>query len=195
MRCAKLTHNLFSFILLAPLAWAAGQTAKTAARGSRVRPAAVYVETSIRSWTDGYANWISWRPDVVMALEKDSGGKMQLHTPYLIYFSPDGKPLYTGSSAPVNIDFMRKYPQSGKQTPSGDNLQPTLSEYLGMFPKLEPYKARILARKSPVLLAICKDDTPTCSDQNQALDQFKVRAVSRGVQVVEIKLVKNAPGA
>lgn len=173
------------------------QTPKGNTKPSNKIPQAVYVETPIKSWTDGYASWIAARPDVVLALEKSSGGKMKLQTPFLDYFASDGTSLYSNSSASANVDFVHKLPQSGQKKPDseGDELQPTVGDYLGMFSKLSPYKAQILARKSPVLLAICKDDTPSCADQNQALKEFKGRAAALGIQVVEVKLLKSAPGA
>lgn len=194
MNRAKLRLNSFLFVFLATAQFLSAQTPKPSAKPSSKIPPVIYVETSILSYTQAYSNWVSTRHDVILALEKDSGGKLQLRTPLLDYFASDGKSVYSSSSASANVDFLHKLPQSG-QTKPADELQPTVGEYLAMFPKLEPYKAEILARKSPVLLAICKDDTPTCADQNQALKEFKGRATALGIQVVEVKLLKNPPGA
>ena len=155
----------------------------------------VYVETSMKSWTDGYASWVAARPAVVLALEKGSGTQIMLHMPFLDYFAADGKSIYSSSSTSANIDFLRKLPQSAQKRSGsgGGELEPTLGEYLEMFPKLRPYKTPILARKHPVLLAICKYDTPACMQQNHAFMEFKGRAASLGIQVVEVKLFKNFP--
>ena len=192
---AKLKLYSLLSIFLANAQFLSAQTPTVSAKPSNKIPRVIYVETSIRSYTQGYANWVSGRPDVAMALEKDSAISVQLRTPFLDYFASDGKSLYSNSSASANIDFLHKLPQSGQKRPGseGDELQPTVGEYLGMFSKLSPYKAQILARKSPVLLAICKDDTPSCADQNQALKEFKGRAAALGVEIIEVKLLKNSP--
>lgn len=192
-------RRVYSLVLifLAAAQFLCAQTPRASAKPSNKIPQVIYVETSVKAYTDAYASWVTARHDVVLALEKDSGGKLQLRTPFLDYFASDGKSVYSNSSASANADFLHKLPQSGEKKPGseGDELQPTVGEYLSMFPKLNPYKAQILARKSPVLLAICKDDTPSCADQNQALKEFKGRASALGIQVVEVKLLKSPPGA
>lgn len=181
-------------ILLAVTPILIARTSQVAKTPPAKVPQAVYVETSVKSWTVGYANWISGRPDVVQAQQKDSGVQIMLRMPFLDYFASDGKSIYSNTSATANIEFLHKLPQSGqKKPPEGADLQPTVSDYLGMFPKLSLYKTQILARRWPVLLAICKDDTPNCADQNQALREFKSRATSLGIQVVEVKLLKTPP--
>jgi hypothetical protein len=197
MSRAKLRVYFLVLIFLMAAQFPSAQTSKGSRQPISKAPQAVYVETSIKSWTDGYASWVASRPDVVQANEKATGVQIMLRTPFLDYFASDGKSLYSNSSASANIDFLHKLQQLGQKKPDseGDELQPTVGEYLAMFPKLEPYKAQILARKSPVLLAICKDDTPSCADQNQALKEFKGRAAALGIQVVEVKLLKNPPGA
>jgi hypothetical protein len=197
MSRAKLKLYSLPLILLATWQLVGAQTSKGDTKPSNRLPAAIYVETSIKSWTDGYVKWVASRHDVVLALQKSSGGvQITLHTPFLDYFASDGKSLYSNSSASANIDFLRKLPQSERNRPGNEDveLEPTVGDYLDMFPKLSPYKAQILARKRPVLLAICKDDTPTCVDQNQALKQLKGRAASLGIQVIEVKLSKNPQG-
>jgi hypothetical protein len=188
-------YSLLS-VILATAQLLNAQASHGTTKPSNKVPRVVYVETSVKSWTDGYASWIAARPDVVLALEKGSGGRINLKTPFLDYFASDGKSLYSNSSAAANIDFLRKLPQSGqkKSGSESDELQPTVGDFLGMFSKLNPYKAQILAHKSPVLLAVCKNDTPSCVDQNQALKEFKGRAATLGVQVVEVKLFTNPPG-
>jgi hypothetical protein len=192
---AKLKLYSLLLILLATMQHLGAQTAKGDTKPPNRLPAVVYIETPIKSWTDGYASWVAAHPAVVLALEKSSEGHMMLRTPFLDYFASDGNSLYSNSSASDNIDFLRRLPRSGQKSSGseGGELEPTVGEYLEMFPKLSPYKARILARKRPVLLAICKDDTPTCVQQNQALGEFKSRAASLGVQVVEVKLLKPPP--
>ena len=197
MSHAKLRLYSLPLILLATAQLVSAQTPKGDRSSPNKVPAAVYVETSIKSYTEAYANWVTAHPEVVLALEKSTGGaQVMLHTPFLDYFASDGKSLYSNTSAPANIDFLRKLPQLGQKKSGSEDgeLEPTVGDYLDMFPKLSPYKARILARKRPVLLAICKDDTPTCVGQNQALKEFKGRAASLGIQVVEVKLSKNPPG-
>jgi hypothetical protein len=155
MSGAKLTHCFVLSIGLATAPSLSAQASKGTGKPAGRVPQVLYVETSIRSYTEAYGEWIAGRPDVAQALEKDSGIRVQLHTPFLDYFGSDGRSVYSDSTASANIDFLRKLPQSGQKKPGGegDDLQPTVGDYLGMFAKLEPYKARILARKSPVLLA------------------------------------------
>ena len=150
---AKLKLYSLLSIFLANAQFLSAQTPTVSAKPSNKIPPVIYVETSIRSYTQGYANWVSGRPDVAVALEKDSAISVQLRTPFLDYFASDGKSLYSNSSASANIDFLHKLPQSGQKRPGseGDELQPTVGEYLGMFSKLSPYKAQILADRKSVV--------------------------------------------
>jgi hypothetical protein len=196
MSRAKLRLYSLPLILLATVQFAGAQSSRGDAKPSNRLPAAIYIETPIKTWVEGYSHWVTARPDVVLATKEGTGSLIQLHTPFLDYFASDGKSLYTNTSADANIDFLHNLPQSAQKKAGGESsdLEPTVGDYLDMFPKLNPYKARILARKRPVLFAICKDDTPACADQNQALKEFKGRAASLGIQVIEVKLLKNPPG-
>ena len=193
----KLELSVILLIFLGVAEPLCAQSPKGSSNSSSRPPAVVFVETPVKSWTDGYANWVTSHPAVVLALDKGSGVQIKLQTPFLDYFASDGNSVYSDTSAPANIDFLHKLPQSGQKKGAGEGkseLVPTLGDYLDMFPKLKPYRVGILAQKRPVLLAICKDDAPACVLQNQALSDFKHRAASLGIQVVEVKLLKNPQG-
>lgn len=176
-----------------------GQRANHAGRGASLPPAVIFVEATPKAWTDGYAGWMNAHPAIVAALDKGSGLQIKLSTPFLDYFGVDGKSVYSNTSAAANIDFLHKLPQFGeKKALHGEgDLEPTAGDYLEMFPKLDAYKASIVARKRPVLLTICTYEKPECVQQNQALSAVKSRATALGIQVVEVKLekiaAKNAP--
>lgn len=189
----------------------------------RALPSTISVDVKLQQWLDGYLKWVVAHPAVYLAAEQSSsnagaisgasGGanvqatasspgnatakhtsNLQLHTPFVDYFAADGRSLFMDTTISENIEFLRGLPKSVSQDAKGDELQPTLSDYLDMFPELAPLKSRILALKRPVLLAICEPATPSCVRQNQALGTFKGRAAALKIEVVDLKLLRDPTG-
>lgn len=206
----------YLFLCLAAPAFPARSSSPT-----RPQPASVYVEVQLQEWLDGYLKWVVAHPAVIVAAEKkgntpgprlDGAGaeesptaprldgtasgsaNLQLHTPFLDYFSPDGKSLYAGTLLSANVDFLNKLHRAANPSPPDNEIQPTLSEYLDMFPELARYKRGILGLDRPVLLAICEPATPSCKRQNEALGEFKNRQAALGVQLVEVTLLRPPAG-
>ena len=183
------------WLLLLSVCHGRAQATKVASKAPDRLPSVIHIETAIKPWTDGYAKWVVARPQVVLARESSSGVQINLRMPYLDYFGSDGSPHFLGMSAPSNIQFLNKLPLSAQETGNKSiPLEPTLAEYLDIIPNLTPYKARVLAQKLPVVLAICKYESESCKLQNEALHNFSARAASLKIQVIEVKLLQNPPG-
>lgn len=189
------SHHNFYFLLAVFVA--AAQIASSQGPGAGRKPAsrvpgAVYVETQISSWTNGYGKWVAAHPVVIQAHEASGSGVYKLRTPFLDYFAAKGESLYSNTTLSANIAFLRGLPKSAV-TGAGNSdraLEPTLVDYLDMLPELQRYRSAILAEKRPVVLAICTYEKPECIQQNQALREFKRRAPSLRVQVIEVRLLK-----
>lgn len=189
------TKGCMLFMALIALAAAtAAQSPKELKAPAKKAFGTIYIETQIRSWTTGYRNWLDAHPAVILAHEANGSGPYMLRTPFLDYFAPGGKSIYSNSSPTANIEFLRALPKSAEIKPDSPAtaLQPTLAEYLNMLPELKPYKSAILARNHPVVIAICLYSKPECVQQNQALQEFKRRAPSMNIQVIEVKLLNTS---
>ena len=191
---SRLLLSFLSMVFIAAAEIAAAQNPAAVRKPATKVPAAVYVETQITSWTSGFGKWVAARPAVVQAHEASGSGPYMLRTPFLDYFAANGDSLYSGSTLSTNVDFVRDLPKSAEAKPGNSNKapEPTLADYLDMLPELQPYKAAILARKRPVALAICSYQKPECVQQNQALQEFKRRAPSLKIQVIEVKLLNTS---
>lgn len=113
-----------------------------------------------------------------------------LRMPYLELYSPSGISLYRGTNAEQNAAFLRELPHGmpTKSTTDSEELRPTFQEYMNMNPKLKPYFPRILAKKEATIFAVTFPDKPFCKAQNEAMQQFKSRANSINVRVIEVRL-------
>lgn len=196
---------LFLILGFASVIRAFPQSPRPAAKAAAKTPTVVFIQTPVSTWTRGYAHWVTVHPELFFS-ESQTGGngagkesnsgssQFTLRTPFLDYFGVDGRSLYANTDSSANLQFLHSLPQVPSSDPAKGKTQPSLAEYLEMFPELAPYKAGILGGKRPVLLAICKYDRPNCVQQNEALRDVKSRAAGMKIQLVEIKLLNNPPG-
>jgi|SRR5581483_1239304 len=152
----------------------------------RQNPPAVFtVNAPIKNLLEGYHTWTHRR------LGSASPDMIKTYMPFIDVYSPSGVSIYHGIGSAKNAAFIHALPGNiphGKAAQT--DARPTLQEAIDMFPELATYKIKPDSGNIYTIFAVTFPDNEQCKAQNEAMDQFKARAQSAGLRVIEVKILK-----